>query len=230
MRADGCGSLDQEAGRVAACRRHLGVVPLVAAVRNQHRGVAGVADQRHADHRPARHPARPAHRPLRAAVDRRRLHARHDRAGAQRRAAGRSLRAVAHVHPGLRHLHPRLGLLCRCAGRLPAHRRAHHPGRRRCLHVRQLGGAGDRRLPAPRAGQGAGHQRHGHRRGADPGPTARWLADDLRLADGLLVQPARRSHRHRRRGAHPGRAAPRAEGGVARLGRLGRVPRRRCWH
>ena len=52
------------------------------------------------------------------------------------------------LHPGVRRVHGRLGLLRDRPDAAPADRRPGHPGRRRRVHVRQLGRPRDRRVPA----------------------------------------------------------------------------------
>ncbi len=172
-------------------------------------------DRRHADHRAARHPARPAHRPVRAALDRRRLHARRDRPRPERGTPGRHGGARPHVHGRVRDLHARVGPVWPCPRRPDSHRGAHRPGHRRRAAHGQLGRARDRRVPASRAGSSARHQRHGHRRRADPGADPGRSPDNLRLAHRVLVQPADRARGHARGLVRAVRAGD-AQTGVAR--------------
>ncbi len=196
-------------------------LPVVGAGRDEHRRPDGLADRRHADHRPAGHPARPPHGHLQPALDRRRLHPRGDGAGPERGAGGRHGRSRTLVHTRLRHLHGCVRLLRPGTGRNPADRLASRPGRRRRAPDGQRDRAGHRRVPAHRAGQGPRHQRHGCRRGRDHGPDPRRLADRLRLADGVLVQRPDRARRARRGRLDPGGAG---NARPARGDRLGRFP------
>ena len=108
-------------------------------------------------------PARPPHGPVQPDVDRRRLHAGGDRPRPERRADRGPGRARAFIHGRVRPVHDRLGRVRPGPERRAAHRGPADPGHRRRVPDGQLGGIGDRRVPAPGARPRARDQRHGRR-------------------------------------------------------------------